>query len=223
MKLQSNKFLMTILLGVRQMEFRNGDKVIFIGDSITESERQKDPEDVGNGYVRIIRDYLWLVQPEMNLTILNRGIGGDRASHLLARWEADVLSQKPDWVSISVGINDEAFNTPVEEFRTAYRSMLEQIKQHTTASIILLETTINLEVESTPARSLQEYNNVIHELAEQFQTILVPMNRTFNEYLQKDTAKLLTVDHVHMNSTGNLLMAKTWLRVILNQLFGDDA
>jgi acyl-CoA thioesterase-1 len=197
--------------GVSQMEFKAGEKILFIGDSITESGRQKDPEGLGNGYVRDIRDYLWLVQPEKKLNIVNRGIGGDKVQHLLARWEKDVTKEQPDWVSLSIGINDEAFNTTIEDFRNGYRSLLEQTRSKTAASIILLETTINLEVESSSTRSLDEYNTVIHELSEEFQTILVPMNQVFTSYLQKQTGFPLTYDHVHMNSAGDLLMAKTWL------------
>lgn len=33
------------------------DRFVFIGDSITESGRLEDPEGIGNGYVRLIKDY----------------------------------------------------------------------------------------------------------------------------------------------------------------------
>jgi acyl-CoA thioesterase-1 len=194
------------------VEFQSGDTIVFIGDSITDCGRLNDPEGLGDGYVRTIRDYLWLFQPEKKWTILNRGIGGDKVEHLLARWEADVMQLKPDWVSISIGINDEAFNTTIEDYRNGYRSLLEQTKRNTDAEIILLETTINLEVESSAIRSLNAYNDVIHELAQEFKTTVIPMNKVFSSYLQKETGNSLTYDHVHMNSTGNLLMAMTWIK-----------
>lgn len=39
-------------------------RMIFIGDSITEEGRFDDPEGIGYGYVRLIRDFLATDYPE---------------------------------------------------------------------------------------------------------------------------------------------------------------
>ncbi len=81
-------------------------RIVLIGDSITDSGRREDPEKLGFGYVRLIHDELLVMNPDKKIEILNKGIGGDRITDLQARWEEDVINEQPDYVSISIGIND---------------------------------------------------------------------------------------------------------------------
>lgn len=37
---------------------KSGERLIFIGDSITDCGRNTDSEKIGDGYVRIIRDHV---------------------------------------------------------------------------------------------------------------------------------------------------------------------
>ena len=83
-------------------------KLLFIGDSITDCGRRTDPETLGDGFVRIIRDHLAATDPASAPQIINTGISGNRIPHLAKRWDADVLAHAPDVVSIMVGINEEA-------------------------------------------------------------------------------------------------------------------
>lgn len=81
-------------------------KIIFIGDSVTESGKFKDPERIGTGYVRLIHDYLKVSNPGRKIEIVNQGISGNRIPDLVARWDKDVIALQPDLLSISIGIND---------------------------------------------------------------------------------------------------------------------
>jgi acyl-CoA thioesterase-1 len=202
------------------MIFSNTEKILLIGDSITDCGRREDPDELGDGYVRVIADYCNVHYPESKLQIVNRGIGGDRVIELLERWERDVINEQPDWVSISIGINDvwrqiDHLDRPVEieEFTTTYDQLVKQTKQQTKAKLILLETTvIDEDLSSVGNQLLGRYNEFIRQLAAKHEAVLVPMNLAFKEYLQKPSRAKLTTDGVHMNSTGNLLMATTWLK-----------
>ena len=44
--------------------------------------------------------------PERNIAYINRGIGGNRVTHLHERWQEDVIDHAPDKLSIKIGIND---------------------------------------------------------------------------------------------------------------------
>ncbi|QCK83060.1 hypothetical protein E5Z46_13115 [Geobacillus kaustophilus NBRC 102445] len=93
-------------------------RIVFIGDSITESGRWRDPEQIGYGYVRLIRDYLITAYPHRSFDVVNRGVSGNRIPDLLARWERDVIDLQPDIVSISIGINDVShISHPLDENR----------------------------------------------------------------------------------------------------------
>src|SRR5690625_275694 len=194
-------------------------KIVFIGDSITEWGRFEDEENLGVNYVRIIHDYLKITYPEKQLNIINKGIGGNRVTDLVERWEEDVIAQNPDIVSVSIGINDvwrqvdgsEVDQVYPEQFEQLYDDILSQLKTKTKAQIILMEpTVIDEDVESKGNQLLIPYVEAVHRLAKKYDTLLVPTHDAFLDYLRKGDYPL-TIDGVHMNPAGNMLMAKTWL------------
>ncbi len=199
----------------------NNHKMIFIGDSITEWGREGDPEDIGTGYVRLIHDYLVTSYPEKEFTILNRGIGGNRITDLANRWQHDVLDENPSYVSISIGINDvwrqvdhpDMEQVYPEQFEEVYTDLLTQVKDKTKAVIILMEPTIIEEdIESEGNQKLLAYSSIVKKLADKYEAIHVPTHEAFIRYLQASTGYQLTIDGVHTNSAGNMLMAKTWIQ-----------
>src|SRR5581483_2334806 len=75
------------------------DKVAFLGDSIT-------AQGWGNpaGYVKLV-----VAAFEANgikITPVPAGIGGHKSNDMLARVDRDVLSKKPQWMTLSCGVND---------------------------------------------------------------------------------------------------------------------
>jgi acyl-CoA thioesterase I len=197
------------------------DKMIFIGDSITEWGRAGDPEDIGTGYVRLIHDYLLTTYPDRMPVVLNRGVGGHRIPDLAERWIKDVIEENPAYVSISIGINDvwrqidhlEDDQVYPAQFETIYIDLLEQVKEKTNATIILMEPTVIEEtIESEGNQKLIPYAEIVKKLAIQFDAVYVPTHQAFIEYLQENTGYPLTIDGVHTNSTGNMLMAQTWIK-----------
>jgi acyl-CoA thioesterase I len=51
----------------------------------------------------------------------------------------------------------------------------------------------------------------VHELAEQFNAVVVTENKAFIQYLESGGSLKLTTDGVHMTSAGDMLMARTWV------------
>ncbi|MGG3623441.1 SGNH/GDSL hydrolase family protein [Bacillus gobiensis] len=203
--------------------FSVGDKVLFIGDSITESGKFGDPEGIGNGYVSIINMYV--KEHYEDVTILNKGIGGNRVTDLERRWERDVLQENPDWLSISIGINDvwrQIDNPKAEQiypymFEEIYGRLLIATKRRlTNTKIILMEPTIIKEdINSKGNKLLLPYVEIVQSLARQHEAILVPAHRVFLKELQKEKTQKLTSDGVHMNEAGNKLLADCWIQAVL--------
>ncbi len=73
-----------------------GDRMVFLGDSITEQRL----------HTRYVMNYFALRYPDAKITFRNAGWSGDTASGGLERLDRDVLSLKPDVVSICFGMND---------------------------------------------------------------------------------------------------------------------
>ena len=101
------------------MKFEEGQKLVFIGDSITDCERVKPEGEglfnaLGNGYVSYVNALLLAVYPELSMRVVNKGISGNTIRDLKNRWQADVMDQKPDWLAIMIGTNDvwRQFDTP---------------------------------------------------------------------------------------------------------------
>lgn len=195
-------------------------RIVFIGDSITESGKFEDREQLGNGYVRLIHDYLRTTFPAGDLEIVNKGISGNRVHDLAARWQTDVIDMKPDVLSISIGINDvwrQLNHSTMEqiypdEFLKIYDDLLKYVRKNTNAKIILMEPTV---IEENPASAgnekLKAYVEIVNTLAEKYDATIVPTHGGFLNYVTANKGYALTVDGVHMNPAGNMLMAKIWL------------
>lgn len=90
------------------------DRIVFMGDSITQLWGLAEPADFGPSRV-------------------NRGISGQTTPQMLLRFKQDVLALKPAAVHILAGINDIAGNTgptTLEDVQNNIMSMVELAKAH---------------------------------------------------------------------------------------------
>lgn len=90
------------------------DRIVFYGNSITESWSKVSPEFFGE-----------------NPNFVNRGISGQTTPQMLIRFRKDVINLKPKAVVILAGINDIAQNTgylPIEDIFGNIRSMAQIAK-----------------------------------------------------------------------------------------------
>ncbi|WP_322107702.1 MULTISPECIES: SGNH/GDSL hydrolase family protein [Bacillaceae] len=208
------------------MEMKHNARFVFVGDSITEEGRFDDPEGVGYGYVRFIRDYLLTEFPNKNIEVINRGVGGNRIIDLVARFQRDVIALKPDYVSIFIGINDvwrqldepELDQVYPEKFEEIYHQLIRMVQERTEANIILIEPTIYQEdMTSLGNELLKPYVNIVRDLARTYGVTLIPTNREFLKVISNEKHPTLTVDGVHMTSTGDMLIAKTWMNAFIQE------
>jgi len=79
--------------------FKAGDRVVFLGDSITEQYQ----------YSTYVELYLTTRFPDGKMTFLNAGIGGDTADGGARRFQTHVLDEKPTAVTINFGMNDGGY------------------------------------------------------------------------------------------------------------------
>lgn len=90
------------------IKLNKDDILLFAGDSITHGGRLLSMDlnhIMGHGYQEIISAKLAAENIENMPRFVNKGVSGDRISHIYARW-ADILKQKPTIISLLAGIND---------------------------------------------------------------------------------------------------------------------
>src|SRR4051812_31104937 len=78
---------------------QSGQKIAFLGDSIT-AQGWSNPA----GYVKLV--VAGLAANGITIDPVPAGIGGHKSNDMLARLDHDVLSKKPNWVTVSCGVND---------------------------------------------------------------------------------------------------------------------
>ena len=203
--------------------FESGDKVLFIGDSITDcGRRDAHAAPLGNGYVRKITELITAKYPERQITYINKGIGGDIVEGLESRWDIDVIDEKPKWLSVKIGINNasrqHAEGVATEDYlpvwEECYRRILTRAKTELDASLFLFEIFyIEEDVDTPRPLAVDAYNESIHRLAGEFDARLIPTNTAFDSAVAARPGALWTTqDGVHPNAEGHTLMALEFLK-----------
>jgi lysophospholipase L1-like esterase len=198
-------------------------RVLFQGDSITDSSRNRDdPQDLGKGFPMMAASWFSALHPEMKVEFLNRGISGDRTKDLVQRWDADCLALKPGWVSILIGINnmwrryDSNDPTPLDRFEAEYHTILDRTRGELKAKLILCEPFL-LPISEEHIRwreDLEPKINVVHRLADDYHAILIPLDRLFREACERREPAFWAPDGVHPSLAGHAYIAQTWLRYV---------
>jgi len=106
---------------------------------------------------------------------------------LQARWQADCLDLKPDWVSIMIGINDTWRRydrndpTAAADYAAGYRDILARTRDEAGAGLILLEPFVLPCPDDRKAwrEDLDPKIAAVRELAREFNAIYVPLDGLF--------------------------------------------
>jgi len=95
------------------LKLRRGEplKIVAIGSSSTAGAGASAPSA---SYPSRLEAELRTRFPNVQITVINRGINGERANDMLARFEEDVIGQHPDLVIWQVGSNSVLHDDPLE-------------------------------------------------------------------------------------------------------------
>lgn len=205
------------------MIFGQGQRIVMIGDSITDCGRRDTFAPYGNGYVSLVHAFISARYPELGLVFENRGISGDTVRHLQARWDDDVIALKPDWLSVKIGINDvwRAFKNrpheavPPAEYEETLRDLLRRAVDETGCKLIILEPYV---IEKNPTDPqlvrTRELGWIARMIAEEFGAINVRTQDAFDEVLRHSESTAWAHDRIHPNLAGHAVIARAFLNAV---------
>ena len=209
------------------MIFQNGDRIVFAGDSVTDMGSNNPVgeglfDNLGKGYVRMIENLLVTCYPEVSLRITNSGISGNTSRDLLARFDRDVVSLHPDWVSICIGINDvwRQFDVPAftdwavspEEYEKNVEEMILSVKDRVKGIFLLTPYYIEANREDFMRARMDEYVAICKRLAEKHGCTFIDLQKLFEDFCKIRHSSLLAWDRVHPNQMGATMIAREFLR-----------
>ena len=203
---------------------RDGDRVVFFGDSITDQRL----------YTTFAETYVITRFPRLNISFVHSGWGGDRVTGggggpMDVRIWRDVLPYNPTVLTIMLGMNDgryKAYDQPIfDEFATGYKHIVDTVKRQLPGvRITLIQPSPYDDVTRAPLfdggynQVLLRYSDFLKQLATDQKLGLADLNNPVVASLQKanaadpiGAAKLLP-DRVHPAAAGHLLMAEALLR-----------
>ena len=118
-----------------RMAAREPLTIVAIGSSSTAGAGASSPE---NSYPSRLEAELERFYPGRSITVLNRGVNGEEANDMLARFETSVMAEKPDLVIWQVGTNSVLRSSPLAEASILIREGVRRLKA-SGADVILMD------------------------------------------------------------------------------------
>jgi len=199
---------------------KDGDRVAFLGDSITAG---------GASYGAFCRLVVQGLE-EQGIVVepIFAGVPGNKSSDMLLRLDGDVLSRKPDWVVLAVGVNDIWHGDPTVKISVFqpkpgmgvgledYKKYVTRIVERTRAAGAKVILTTITPIKEDPDFKLnvrsRAYNAFLHDLAKREGIPIAKLNEmmfgAIAEAKAGGEAIRLTGDGVHPVKAGHCMMAK---------------
>lgn len=220
----------TITAAQQSSFFKKGDRVCFVGNSITNN---------GEFYHNIFLYYVTRF-PNQDLSFFNCGISGDVAGGILKRFDNDILVHHPTHVVMMIGMNDvnrglygarptidpdtllkrekvlETYKKNVDSIvRLFLQKGIKVILQNPTIydQTAVLQSTNNFGVNDALkkcATFIEELSQKYHLISVDYWTILQNINTSIQKI--DSNATIIGKDRVHPASPGHLIMSYQFLK-----------
>jgi lysophospholipase L1-like esterase len=204
------------LLGLALMSFtqtvcaeiavKSDEKIAFLGDSITQQGAGS-----ASGYVRLVIN--GLEANGIKAEAIPAGISGHKSNDMLARVDKDVIEKKPNWMTLSCGVNDVWHQERnrgilIDEYKTNIRAIVDKAQAAGIKVLLLTSTMIGEDQSGANNQKLIPYNDFLKTLAAEKNLPIADLNSMMQEQVKAPhKGNLATTDGVHMNPIGNQMMA----------------
>jgi len=219
--------LITCSLQAQQVRpFKNGDRVVFMGNSITD----------GGHY----HSYIWLYYltrfPQMRISVFNAGIGGDVSGQMFDRLEEEVFAKKPTLMTLTFGMNDTGYQfVPGAKADSVYNEKIAlslanftkieaALLRHPEITKVMIASSPYDETAKIKARALVGKNKAMLKIANAQQQAAAKHGWSFVDFnrpmtiinrlqQQRDSAYTMEgADRIHPTNDGHMVMAYLFLK-----------
>jgi lysophospholipase L1-like esterase len=232
---QSLLLTVTLLVPTASAEIKvkSGETIAFMGDSITQSGNKN------SGYITLVMKAL--KHAGVDAKHIPAGKSGNRSIDMLNRLDEAVISRKPDWMTLSCGVNDvwhfklelgerKFEGIPLPDYKKNITEIIDRAQAAGIKVMILTSTMIGEDPSKQLNQMLIPYNDFLREIAKEKGCLLADLNAdmqarlktipdvpgkpgNFGKYFYGgDVKNKLTTDGCHMNDEGNKMMARGILR-----------
>jgi acyl-CoA thioesterase I len=172
----------------------------------------KTPEvDAMNAYPHLWHQALAAKYPHAVINVIVTAIGGENAEKGAARFERDVLSLRPELVTIDYALNDRYIG--LERAKKAWASMIEKCQAAKIPVILLTPTGDTRSQMLDPKDKLNQHARQIRELAAQYHVALADSTEAFEAEMRNGTKleEMISVIN-HPNHRGHEMVMKELMK-----------
>ena len=202
---------------------KDGDRVVFYGDSITDQRL----------YTTFVETYVVTRFPRLKVWFVHSGVGGDRvtggwAGPIDVRLPRDVIAYKPTVLTIMLGMNDASYrgwdDATFKTYSTGYQHIIDTMKRALPGIRITVIQPSPYDDVTRPPNIDEGYNAVlirygqfVKELGEREHLLVADLNAPVVSMLERakatdaELAKKIIEDRIHPGSGGHLIMAEALL------------
>lgn len=170
--------------------------IVAIGSSSTAGAGASHP---GASYPARLRDELARRFPEAPITVVNRGVNGETAGGMIARFDNDVIAFKPHLVIWQTGTNSALRDHDPAQFRSQIADGVRALRQ-TGADVILMAPQFAPRFNDLPNR--MAFLRAVDEVAGQADAVLFPRHAIMKYWIDSGRFNfntMLSPDGLHLN------------------------
>jgi len=216
--------LASAALAQSKFSLKDGDRVVFYGDSITDQRL----------YTTFTETYVVTRFPRLKVWFVHSGVGGDRvtggwAGAIDVRLPRDVIAYKPTVMTIMLGMNDGSYrawdDSIFQTYSTGYQHIIDTMKHALPGiRITVIQASPFDDVTRPPSFGdgynavLVRYGQFVKELGEREHLLVADLNGPVVSMLEKakaedaELAQKIIPDRVHPGPGGHLIMAEALLK-----------
>jgi len=151
----------------------------------------------------------------VEVTVINRGIGGEHVDDMLKRLDRDVIGAEPQLVIWQTGSNDPLRGVTIEHFREATLDAVKRIRD-AGIDIVLMEPQWCPKLEATPGSD--RFRNAVREIGAELDVPVIRRADLMHGWVRDGrltTMQLFAPDGLHMADRGYALLAEAAAESIL--------